>query len=195
MDSVFGICGKDWVILVADAAVNRSIMTLKHDEDKIDKLNNFKLLASSGEQTERYQFSNFIKRNLALQEYKTGHEPDVEGTAQWMRTEMATALRSRSPFQVNCLMGGYDHIDEEAKLYWLDYLGTLQQVNKGAHGYAGYFVNSVLDNHFKQDMTIEQGKEACRACITELRTRFMINQPSFIAKIVTKDGAEVIKLE
>jgi 20S proteasome subunit beta 4 len=66
MDSVFGICGKDWVILVADAAVNRSIMTLKHDEDKIDTLNNFKLLASSGEQTERYQFSNFIKRNLAL---------------------------------------------------------------------------------------------------------------------------------
>jgi len=112
-----------------------------------------------------------------------------------MRTEMATALRSRAPYQVNCLMGGYCHIDEEAKLYWLDYLGTLQQVNKGAHGYAGYFVNSVLDNHFKKDMTIAEGKEACKSCIVELRTRFMINQPSFIAKIVTKEGTQVFNLD
>ena len=35
MDSVFGIAGKDWVLIVSDTAVNRSIMTLKHNEDKI----------------------------------------------------------------------------------------------------------------------------------------------------------------
>ena len=73
-------------------------------------------------------------------------------------------------------------------MYWMDYLGTLQQVQKGAHGYAGYFVNSVLDNHFKHDMTLEQGIHAMQKCIVELRTRFMINQPNFLAKIVTKDG-------
>jgi len=39
MDSVFGIAGKDWVIIVADTAVNRSIFSLKHDEDKIMDLN------------------------------------------------------------------------------------------------------------------------------------------------------------
>jgi len=81
-------------------------------------------------------------------EFRTGHEPDVESTAQYIRSEMAEALR-RAPFQVNCLIGGYDKIDQQAKLYWMDYLGTLQQVTKGAHGYAGYFVNSVLDNHYE----------------------------------------------
>ena len=54
-------------------------------------------------------------------------------------------------------MGGYDHSEKRAKLYWMDYLGTLQQVNKGAQGYAGYFVNSVRDNNFKADMTLEEG--------------------------------------
>ena len=100
---------------------------------------------------------------------------------------MAQSLRSRSPFQVNVLMGGYDQIEQQAKLYWMDYLGTLQQVTKGAHGYAGYFVNSVLDQHYRQDMTVEQGLEACKACIKELKTRFIINQPTFTAKIVTAD--------
>lgn len=90
-----------------------------------------------------------------------------------MRTELATALR-KGPFQVNCLMGGYDIQEGRAKLYWMDYLGTLQQVNKGAQGYAGYFVNSVLDNNFKADMTLDQGLECAKKCIYELNHRFML---------------------
>jgi 20S proteasome alpha/beta subunit len=60
MDSIFGICGKDWVIVAADTAVNRSIFTLKHDEDKIMPLGSNKVLAASGEPTDRYQFCNYI---------------------------------------------------------------------------------------------------------------------------------------
>ena len=127
-------------------------------------------------------------------EYRTGFELGVEATAQYMRTELATALR-KGPYQVNLMIGGYDLQEQRAKLYWMDYLGTLQQVNKGAQGYAGYFVNSVLDNHFKADMTLEQGIEACNKCITELETRFMINQHGFVAKIVTRDGIRVQKLK
>ena len=112
-------------------------------------------------------FANFIQRNLALQEFRTGHELGVESTAQYMRSELAKALRS-GPYQVNLLMGGYDHVEGRAKLFWMDYLGTLQQVNKGAQGYAGYFVNSVLDNAFHKDMTLDQGVEAAKKCIHEL---------------------------
>ena len=92
-------------------------------------------------------------------------------------------------------MGGYDLHEKEAKLYWMDYLGTMQQVTKGAHGYAGYFVNSVLDNQFKTGMTLEQGLEACRQCIKELKQRFIINQPNFVAKIVTADQVQVMPLQ
>ena len=44
-------------------------------------------------------------------------------------------------------------------------------------------------------MTMEQGLEACRQCIKELKTRFIINQPSFIAKIVTADQIQVMPLQ
>ena len=54
MESVFGICGKDWVIVAADTAVNRSIFTLKHHEDKIAHLSAHKIMASTGEPTDRY---------------------------------------------------------------------------------------------------------------------------------------------
>ena len=68
-------------------------------------------------------------------------------------------------------------------------------MTKGAHGYAGYFVNSVLDNSFQKDMSLDDGVAALKKCIHELRTRFIIKQPSFVAKIVTKEGIKVINLD
>ena len=64
MDSAFAICGKDFVIVAADTAVNRSIFTLTHNDDKIMQLNKFKVMATTGEQTNRSYFSNYIMRNL-----------------------------------------------------------------------------------------------------------------------------------
>ena len=125
MDSTFAICGKDFVIIASDTAVNRSIFTLKHDDDKIMQINKFKIMSCTGEQTNRFYFSNYIMRNLQLLEYRTGVEPDVESTAQFIRSETAKALR-QGPYQVNALIGGYDVIEKQAKLYWMDYLGTLQ---------------------------------------------------------------------
>ena len=60
MDTVFGIAGTDWVLIVTDTAVNRSIFSLKHDEDKITTLSQFKIVGSAGEQCQRYSFANFI---------------------------------------------------------------------------------------------------------------------------------------
>lgn len=194
MDSAFGICGKDWVIVATDTAVNRSIFTLKSDEDKIMDLNSNKVIAVTGEQTDRYQFTNYIQKTLQLEAYRTGVELSVEASAQFMRNELAQALR-RGPYQVNSLVAGFEHTTGEAKLYWMDYLGTLQQVTKGAHGYAAYFVNSVLDNDFRHDMTLDQGVVALKKCIVELRERFIIKTPNFVAKAVTKDGIHVISLQ
>ena len=108
MDSCFGIAGMDWVLIVCDTAVNRSIFTLKHDEDKIVALNQFKIVGLAGDCANRNQFGNYIQRNLELQEYRTGHELGVDATAQYIRSETAYALR-RGPFNVNVLMGGYDN--------------------------------------------------------------------------------------
>ena len=89
-----------------------------------------------------------MTRNLKLNEFKQGHALTLEASAQFSRTLLAEALR-RGPYQVNCLLGGFCEQDGVAKLYWMDYLGALQRVQKGAQGYAGYFVSSVLDNSYK----------------------------------------------
>ena len=151
-------------------------------------------MAISGETCDRERFSSYIQRNLDWHKYKHGYELDLESTAEFTRSELAYAIRN-GPFSVNLLIGGYDTKAEKAKLFWLDYFGTLQEVTKGGHGYAGYFVSSVLDNCYKADMTIDEGIECMKKCVKELKTRFLISQTEFVLKIVTKDGTKVETLE
>ena len=44
---------------------------------------------------------------------------------------------------VNCLLAGFE--GDEPRLYWHDYLGSVVELNKAAHGYAEYFVSSTMD--------------------------------------------------
>lgn len=56
----------------------------------------------------------------------------------FVRGELARALRSRNPYTVNLLLGGVDAITNTPSLYWVDYLASLAQVPYAAHGYAQY---------------------------------------------------------
>ena len=151
------------------------------------------LMAASGETCDRDRFLSYIKRNLEWYYFKNGHELTIDAAASYTRDELAHALR-RGPYMVNLLVAGFDQASGEARMYWMDYLGTLQQTTKGAHGYAAYFVSSTLDNHFKLGMTFEEGKEAIRQCIRELQKRFLISQKNFKVKAVTKDGVVDVTL-
>mmetsp|Transcript_7173 Transcript_7173/g.8083 ORF Transcript_7173/g.8083 Transcript_7173/m.8083 type:complete len:169 (+) Transcript_7173:76-582(+) len=165
-------------------------MKLKDNEDKIYHLDEKKVMAIAGDTCDRERFASFIQRNLDWYKYKNGYELDLDATAEFTRSELATAIR-KGPYNVNLLIAGYDDKSEKARLYWLDYFGTLQEVKKGAHGYANYFTSSVLDNHYKADMTLEEGKEAIKAGVQVLQKRFMMSQPKFVMKIITKDGTQV----
>merc|ERR1711953_294162 len=103
--------------------------------------------------------------------------------ANFTRSELAEAIR-RNPYEVNSLLAGFD---KEPVLYWLDYLGTLQKVNYGCHGYPSYMVHSIFHEFWKPGMSQEE-------CINVLRKRFIISQNNFVWKIVDKDGHRELNL-
>ena len=64
-DCVIGLCGKDYVLLAADATASFSIILMKDSEDKILKLDSNKLLAASGETGDRVQFTEYIQVSVS----------------------------------------------------------------------------------------------------------------------------------
>lgn len=145
-----------------------------------------------GPQADCSTFGEYIAKNMRLYELENGISLSSHGCANFIRGELATALR-KGPYQVNLLLGGYDE-GVGPSLYWMDYLGTSQKVNFGAHGYASNFVLSIMDSDWKEGMTLDEAKELMRKCIKELEVRFLVSLPKWSVKVVRADGVEVIEL-
>ncbi|CAI5498495.1 unnamed protein product [Closterium sp. Naga37s-1] len=188
MDCLFGLVGDGFTLVVADTSANQSIVIKKTDEDKIMILDETKLLATSGEAGDRVQFSELIQKNIHLYAFRNSISLSTSAAANFTRLELATALRSRGSYQTNMLLAGFDE-GVGPSLYYLDYLATLHKVKHTAIGYCSYFVLSIFDKYYKDNMTLDEALEVVDRCIAEVRLRLLVSPPNFLVKIVDKDGA------
>lgn len=82
------------------------------------------------------QFAEYVQANVQLYEMRNNGSLGPAAVSHFVRGEVAKALRSRKPYQVNLLLGGVDPITEEPSLYWIDYLAAMTKAPYAAHGYA-----------------------------------------------------------
>jgi 20S proteasome subunit beta 4 len=191
MDSIFGIVGDGFVFMGADTSANQSIIRMKVGEDKIKQMGTHRLLATMGDGGDRTQFGDMIEANIKLYEFRNGLPLSTHAAANYIRGEMATALR-KGPYQVNMLVGGFDK--GKPSLYWMDHLAALHQQNCAAHGYGGIFMYSLFDTHWKPGMSLDEVKELARKCVKEVKARLVTAPPEFLFKVIDKDGVRIVEL-
>ena len=190
MDCVFGIQGKDYILLAGDkAAVGNSIIKFQDSDSKLLKLTDNQMIATVGESFDKKDFPKYVKANMEAYYFENGQRLTTDETASYIRYLLATGIRS-SPHQCNCLLAGFDV--DGPKLYWLDYLGSYVKLLKAAHGYGAYFLYGLMDNFYKKDMSLADGEMVIKNCIKELKTRFSINMVNFDVFKITKNGIEDI---
>ncbi|KAG7440740.1 20S proteasome subunit [Guyanagaster necrorhizus] len=194
MENLFAITGKGYVIVAADTTSARSIVKMKVDEDKIKVLSPHLLMAYSGEPGDTIQFSEYVERNIRLFQIRNTYPLGPSAAASWIRRSLAESLRSRKPYAVNLLLGGYDTNKHEPHLFWVDYLGTMTEVPFAAHGYGSYFVLSLLDRYHNPEASLEEGLATLKRCIAEVTKRVVVSPGQYKVKVVDKDGAREIEI-
>lgn len=184
----------------------RGVTILKASDDKTRPLNKHNLMAFVGEAGDTgehvippamahtrltafaVQFAEYIQANIQLYSMRNSNELTPYETASFVRSELARSLRSRNPYTVNLLLGGWDERTEKPHLYWIDYLASCANVPYAAHGYAQYYCLSTLDKHHHPDISFEQGMKILRMCTDELKRRLPIDFKGVNVKVITKDG-------
>ncbi|KAF7792236.1 hypothetical protein EIP86_003271 [Pleurotus ostreatoroseus] len=194
MEVSFALTGKGYVIVAADMSAAHSIIKVKTDVDKIKELSPHLLMSFSGEPGDTVQFAEYVERNLRLYHIRNTYPLQPPSAASWIRRSLADSLRSRHPYSVNLLLGGYDTRTYTPHLYWVDYLGTLAEVPFAAHGYGSYFALSLLDRYHDPEATVEEGLAVLRRCIDEVSKRLVVDPGKYLVKIVDKDGIRVVEL-
>ncbi|KAK0545634.1 Proteasome subunit beta type-4 [Tilletia horrida] len=194
MESLFGITVKGATIIASDCNSARSIVKMKSDDDKQKQLSKHLIMAFSGESGDTIQFSEYVERNLRLYGIRNHVELRPKAAAAWVRNQLASSLRSRRPYQVNLLLGGFDVPSSTPALYWIDYLGTLANVPFAAHGYGANFTMGTLDRYHRLDMSVEEGLVLLRRCIGELQKRFIVDLGKFKVRVIDHQGVREVDL-
>jgi 20S proteasome subunit beta 4 len=189
MDSLIALRGKDWVLMAADCSDFYSLFRLKNHADKVRELSPSHLISYCGERSDILQFHDYVARNVAFYHFKNGYRLQIDETAQYVRSTLAEALR-KGPYNANALLGGVD--GGAARLFWIDYLGTLVEVEHSAQGNCSHIVNSIMDVAYRKEMTLEEGIEVIQRCIREITHRMILNNSAFVIKAVTPEGVRVI---
>ena len=86
MDVCMGVCGKDYALIVTDSSQTRSIVVTKRDEDKILQLDSSKLLGIAGPAGDRYQFGEYIQKNIHLYKLRTDVNLTTHAAANFTRS-------------------------------------------------------------------------------------------------------------
>ncbi|CCK70619.1 proteasome core particle subunit beta 4 KNAG_0E03620 [Huiozyma naganishii CBS 8797] len=193
MDIQLGIRVRDGVLLATSNAVTRGISVLKDDDDKTRRLAKGVVMSYSGEAGDTVQFAEYVQANVQLYAMREGADLSPSAIAHFVRLELAKSLRSRKPYQVNVLLGGASAqgsgtTASTPHLYQIDYLGTLVELPYAAHGYAAFYTFSLLDRHYREGMTREEGWELLQLCVDELKRRIPMDFKGITVKTVSADG-------
>lgn len=192
MDIILGIRVQDGVILATSKAVTRGISILKDSDDKTRQLSTHTLMGFTGEAGDTVNFAEYIQANIQLFSIRENFELSPHAVSSFVRTELAKSIRSRKPYQVNVLIAGYDIKKNKPELYQIDYLGTKVELPYAAHGYSGFYTFSLLDHHYRPDMTIDEGLDLLKKCVAELDKRMPVDFKGVLVKVVDKDGVRVV---
>merc|ERR1719158_1468029 len=160
MECLIGMAFDDFVMVAADQTNARSIMVMKSDQDKFCQLSDKLVMAVSGESGDTTQFAEYIQKNIQLYKMRNGYELSPSAAANFTRRNLADYLRSRTPYQVNLLIAGYDR----------------------------FFTTALLDAHYKSDMTRQQAYNLMIECVKEVQKRLVLNLPNFAVIVVDKEG-------
>jgi 20S proteasome subunit beta 4 len=161
------------------------------------------------------QFAEYVERNIRLYQIRNLYPLRPSAAASWIRRALAESLRSRKPYSVNLLLGGYDTASHDPHLYWIDYLGTMTAVPFAAHGYGSYFALSLLDRYVSPcvlvgcvwysrcgvihryhnpEATLEEGLATLKRCIDEVAKRLVVSPGKYKVKVVDQDGIREVEL-
>ena len=98
MDFLLALSGKDFVVTLHDTTTARSIVVMKHDEDKSWSLTPHSLLLASGEPGDVTSFVEYMQRNIRLYGIRHEVELSTHAAANFIRRKIADDLRTRVSF-------------------------------------------------------------------------------------------------
>jgi proteasome beta subunit len=187
-----GIVCKDGVVMGADMRATMGHLIAHKTTDKLFKIDQHMAMTIAGSVGDAQTLVRWLTSEVELYKVKRGAEMSIKAAS----TLMANILNQRkfTPFYVQLLIGGVDL--EGSHIYSLDAAGGSIPDKFVTTGSGSVFVYGVLEDHYKDNMSLEDGLDlAVRGIAAAMKRDSASGDGMNVCVITKKDGYKLLSAE
>ena len=183
-----GITCKDGIVFATERRATMGNLVAHKVAEKIFKIDDHIATTIAGSVGDAQSLMKVIGAEVSLYQMRNNDEISVKAAASLT----ANILRS-GPMYVQILLGGMD--GDKTSIYSLDPAGGMIEDNYISTGSGSIVAYGVLEDRFKDDLSVEEGLELAIRAIRAASERDTYSGNGFLVAKVDKDGFEMLDNE
>lgn len=189
--TTLGMVCKDGVVIATESRATMGTLIAHKMTKKLYKIDEHLVLATAGLVGDVQILARYLNAEANLYRLKRDVKMPVKSAA----TLMSNILNQRKfyPYYVQLILGGYD--DTGGYIYSLDAAGGAIPDKYNSAGSGSPYVYGVLEDTYKDDLTITEGIDIAIRAITAAKSRDSASGGKIDIAVVTKDGFREISKE
>jgi len=186
--TTLGLVCKDGVVLASDRRATAGTLIAHKRTKKIYKLDENLGLTTAGLVGDLQVLARYITAEVELYKMKRNAQMSVEACAS-LTANILSGSRY-FPYWVQLVIGGWDR--SGGHVYSLDAAGGSLPDKYTSSGSGSPYVYGVLEDHFKDDMTVDQGTDLAIRAVTAAMKRDAVSGEGIDVAIISKDGFKTL---
>jgi len=189
--TTLGIVCKDGVVIATETRATMGNLIAHKETKKLYKIDNHLALATAGLVGDLQVLARYLTAEANLYRLKRGGRMPVKSAATLMSNIMNQ--RKFMPYYVQLVLGGFDK--DGGHVYSLDAAGGAIPDKYASGGSGSPFVYGVLEDHYKEDITSDEGLDLAIRAIKSAKSRDSASGGKTNVSIITKDGFKEVPEE
>jgi len=186
--TTLGLACKDGTVLAADRRATAGTMIAHKRTRKVYKIDDNLGLTTAGLVGDLQMLARYITAEAELYKLKRSLPMSVEAAATL--TANILAGRRYFPYWVQLVIGGVDA--KGSHVFSLDMAGGSLEDKWVSTGSGSPYVYGVLEDHWKDDMTWEEGANLAVRAVTAAMKRDAVSGEGIDVAIISKDGFKLL---
>lgn len=186
-----GIRCSDGVVLCADMRASAGFFIANNNTMKIARIDEHVGMTMAGGVADAQNVTDTLRYHSNVYRMEKNEYMPIKSVA---RLSSLMFFQNRYyPFIADILVGGYDKHGPD--LYNIDLFGSLEEKTYVATGSGSPVAYGLLENEYKEDLTVEEGKKIALRAVKAAITRNIGTGDGINVAIIDKDGFRLLSKE
>ena len=182
--TILGMVCKEGIVIATETRATMGTLIAHKETKKLYEIDEHLALATAGLVGDLQVLSRYLTAESNLYRLKRNAKMPVKSAATLMSNIMNQ--RKFMPYYVQLILAGYDN--DGGHVYSLDAAGGSIPDKYTAGGSGSPYVFGVMEDHFREDLTVDEGIDLAIRAIKSAKSRDSASGGMTNVAVITKDG-------